>query len=225
RELRTVTGANSSTITSRASGNLKTVEATSTSVETIPLSPPGVPETADGLRRSQTRVLQNPRVCGRYVSKDLKSALVTAKFIDRLVDYRKIFPEIRQIIKNNTTSEVRMYAVGQPMLYGWVRHYLPQTAAITVTTILLLAVVLLLLTRSLRGTVYPLISGFISAIWALGIASLLGLNFDPLIIVVAFLISARSISHSVQQVTRFDDITAKYPDMPSIEAARHSLRE
>jgi len=51
----------------------------------------------------------------------------------------------------------------------------------------------------------PLLAGLVSASWALGICQLLGIHFEPLVIVVAMLITSRAVSHSVQIVNRFDD--------------------
>ncbi|MCP2821174.1 hypothetical protein NK918_24785, partial [Salmonella enterica subsp. enterica serovar Typhimurium] len=60
-------------------------------------------------------------------------------------------------------------------------------------------------TRTWHGTVLPLLAGVISAIWALGAAKLMGFHLDPLVIVVAFLITAQAISNSVQLISRYDD--------------------
>ena len=44
-------------------------------------------------------------------------------------------------------------------------------------------VLFLVFMRTFRGTLIPLLSAVVTGIWALGIASLLGFNFDPLSIV------------------------------------------
>jgi len=43
------------------------------------------------------------------------------------------------------------------------------------------------------------------SIWGLGLSALLGFHFDPLIIVIPFLLSARAMSHGVQWVERFGE--------------------
>jgi len=112
--------------------------------------------------------------------------------------------------------------VGTPMLFGWVSYYLHETLLIFLATVALLIALLFVTARSWRGTLLPLLAGSISAVWALGFARLLGYNVDPLVIVIAFLITARAISHSVQLVTRFDDeVAAGAPD--AISAAKASM--
>lgn len=225
RDLRKVQGVNQFQIVSLASKKLKTVEATSTSVDTVPLMWPDVPETDAGITELREKVMQNALVYGQYVSPDLKSALITVDFIDRLVEPPAIFRQVHEIVDRHATSGVSTHIVGEPILNGWVRAFLSQTALISLLTIAMLMATLLLLARTWRGTLLPLVSGTVSGVWALGMASLLGLNFDPLIIVVAFLITARSISHSVQMITRYDDIAHDRPDMPLSLVARQSLSE
>ena len=55
------------------------------------------------------------------------------------------------------------------------------------------SLLLLLITRTWHGTLLPLTTGAVSAIWALGAAKLMGFHLDPLVIVVAFLITAHSV--------------------------------
>lgn len=225
RNLREVHGVNPSSITSLASKKLKTIVANSEVIKTIPLMWPELPKGRTQIKQLKTRVKQNPLVYGRYVSRDLDSALITFDFYSGEVQNEKIFHQVNDLLKQYSHSNIKTYVVGQPILYGWVRHYLPQTSLIAVLTIALLAVLLFLLNRSYRGTVLPLVAGGVGAVWAVGIGELLGYNFDPLIAVVALLITARSISHSVQLVTRFDDIYAVNPGLPAKEVARRSLRE
>ncbi|MES1943913.1 RND efflux transporter [Salinisphaera sp. PC39] len=225
RDLRKVRGVNQFQIVSLASKKLKTVEATSTSVDTVPLMWPDIPKDARGVVELREKVLQNPLVYGQYVSPDLESALITVDFIDRLVEPPVIFDQVHEIVERHSVPGVQTRIVGEPILNGWVRNYLSQTALISLVTIGMLMATLLLLARTWRGTLLPLVSGTVSGVWALGVASLLGLNFDPLIIVVAFLITARSISHSVQMITRYDDIADEHPDMPLRDVARKSLAE
>lgn len=225
-DLRKVHGVNSASITSLASKKLSTVVSTSDSLQSVPLMWPDIPKTPEAIEQLKERVIQNSLVYGNYVAKDLASALITVDFYDQLVDSEKIFDQINDLIaKHASGPAVEVFMVGQPILVGWVGYYLPETGLIALLTLVLLAALLFLLNRSYRGTFLPLVSGAVSAIWALGIGQLLGFNLDPLIAVVALLITARSVSHAVQLVTRFDDINALGQGLSAKEAAERSLRE
>lgn len=204
-DLQMVEGVNPFQIISLASKKLREVRASTSGIDTRPLMWPNLPKDETDLAALRKSVLNNAMTYGAYVSKDMKAALITADFYDHLVDYGKIFKQVRDIAKSVEGDGVKVRVVGEPILYGWVNYYLPETIQIFLTTVGLMVGLLFLLARSWRGTLLPLLAGIISATWALGAAKLLNYHLDPLVIVVAFLITARAISHSVQLVTRFDE--------------------
>jgi predicted RND superfamily exporter protein len=225
RDLREVSGVNQFQIISLASKKLKEVHASTYGIESRPLMWPDVPQQPADLERLRDSVLANPLVYGTYVSTDLKAALITVDFIDRLMEYQKVFRQVNEIAERARGDGVEVKVVGEPILQGLVNRYLPETLIIFLLTIGALGLVLFLVfMRTLRGTLIPLLSAVVTGIWALGIASLLGFNFDPLSIVIAFLITARVISHSVQAVTRFDDYLAAGTETAEA-AARASLAD
>jgi predicted RND superfamily exporter protein len=166
---------------------------------------PDVPKTETELEELKAAVMRNPLVYGTYVSTDLKATLITVDFVDRLVDYGVVFKEINELVNTVKDDRVRIHVVGDPILFGWVNHHLPETLQLVLATAALVAALLFFFTRTWRNTLLPMLAGLVSAIWALGVIKLCGINFEPLVIVVAVLISARAVSHSVQIVNRFDE--------------------
>ncbi|MDX1296812.1 MAG: MMPL family transporter [Pseudomonas sp.] len=203
--LREVSAVNPYQITSLASKKLKEVRASTAGIESLPLMWPDLPADTAAMAELKQAVLRNPLVYGPYVSKDLQATLITVDFIDDQVDYSKVFHEIRSLIASVDDGKVHIRVVGDPMLYGWVGHYLPETFQLVGAALLVTLVMLFILLRTWRGLLLPLLSGAVSASWALGICRLLDINFEPLVIVVAMLITSRAVSHSVQIVNRFDD--------------------
>jgi predicted RND superfamily exporter protein len=224
-DLQQVDGVNPMQITSLASKKLKRVNASSEGIETRPLMWPNLPEDAQQMLELRQAVLNNPLVYGLYVDRDLGSALIQVDFYDHLVDYSKIFPQIEAILDASPVKDVvSLHLVGEPILYGWVQHYLGETVGIALLSLAAMLILLFVFSRTWRGTLLPLIAGSVSAIWALGVGSLLGYNFDPLVIVVAFIITARAFSHSVQLITRFDDLAVGESIEPR-KAAEQTMRE
>ncbi|SPC06596.1 efflux RND transporter permease subunit [Cupriavidus oxalaticus] len=220
--LQQVDGVNQFQIVSLASKKLKEIRGSTDAIEMRPLMWPDVPDTPAGLAALREAVLNNPLVYGAYVSKDLKSTLITVDFYEGAADYRKIFPQVMKIADAQRGDGVVVRVVGEPILYGWVNHYLPETLNIFLVTVACLVALLFIAARTWRGTLLPLLAGLTSAVWALGSASLIGYNLDPLVIVIAFLITARAISHSVQLVSRFDDeLAAGAPT--TVAAARAAM--
>ncbi|TPQ32889.1 efflux RND transporter permease subunit [Cupriavidus pinatubonensis] len=215
--LQQVDGANQFQIVSLASRKLKEIRGSTDAIDSNPLMWPDVPQDQAGIDKLKQAVLNNPLVYGAYVSRDLKSALVTVDFYENAADYNKIFPQVMSIADSVRGDGVRVRVTGEPILYGWVKHFLPETLQIFLFTIGCLVLLLFLIARTWRGTLLPLLAGVSSAAWALGTARLLGFNLDPLVIVIAFLITARAISHAVQLVSRFDEELAT--GVPTTRAA------
>jgi len=216
-----VTAVNQYQIISLASRKIKDIKASTYGIETEPMMFPELPANDREIEELRQAVLSNPLVYGRYVSLDQKSALITVDFIDRLIDYEKIYDKIMQVAADHESEGVTVKVVGEPILTGWVIHFLPETLKIFALTVGAMALVLFVTVRTFRGVFLPLLSGAISGAWALGMAALLDINFDPLIIVIAFLVSARVISHAVQLSTAFDDEIAR--GLNAIEASKASM--
>lgn len=219
-DLRKVSAVNSFQIISLASKKLKEVRASTDGIETKALMWPDLPANQQELDALRDAVLRNPLVYGPYVSKDLKATLVTVDFIDRQVDYSTVFKEINELVhKVNQDNAVKIRVVGDPMLYGWVNYYLSETVHLVALALAVTLGLLFLLLRTWRGMLLPFLAGLVSAIWALGISKLLGIHFEPLVIVVAMLITSRAVSHSVQIVNRFDD------ELVGVEAGKETAAD
>lgn len=224
-DLQQVEGVNPTQIVSLASKKLKRVNASSEGIETRPMMWPDLPETAQDMLELRQAVLNNPLVYGLFVDRDLSSALIQVDFYDHLVDYEKIFPQIQTILDASTLKDtVSLHLVGEPILYGWVAYYLGETVSLALLSLAAMLILLFVFSRTWRGTLLPLLAGLVSAIWSLGFGTLLGYNFDPLVIVVAFIITARAFSHSVQLITRFDDLAVGESIDPA-RAAEQTMRE
>lgn len=203
--LQQVNGIDTYQIVSLASKKIKEIRASTEGVESKPIMWPHLPEGPEQMAKLRAAVLNNPLVYGPYVSLDLKATLITADFRDGEIDYSKAFNEIKQQVDAVAADGVVIRVVGEPVLYGWVNFYLDETIRIFFSAIASLIIILLLITRTWHGTFLPLIAGGVSAIWALGAAKIMGFHLDPLVIVVAFLITAQAISNSVQLISRYDD--------------------
>jgi len=162
---------------------------------------PTTPEQLDDLR---ARVRRNPAVFGVLVSTDERAALVRAGFIESRVDYGALFKHLQQ---TKATLErdypVDVFITGQPVLFGWTYAFASELLLVFALTVVVSGVLLWLYFRRLYGILLPLSGAAVNVVWGLGFAAWLGINLDPLVLVVPMLITARAISHSVQFVERF----------------------
>lgn len=221
-DLQYVDAVNQFQIVSLASKKLKTVRASNIGIESLPIMWPELPEGVEEIEKLKKDVISNPMVYGSYVSEDLKSALITVDFIDRLIDYDKVFPQVQQIIAKAQSPNAEIKLVGQPILAGLILDYLPETMKIVLLIIAAIAVILFLSKGTLRGMFLPLLSALVSGIWIFGIMKLLDINLDPLAVVISFIICARAISHAVQLNAAFNTERAEGGGSPP-DAARVAL--
>lgn len=222
RGLQYIDGVNQFQIISLASKKLKYVAASTEGIIAEPLMWPDLPETQEDIDQLRQNVIANPFVYGNYVSQDLTAALVTVDFLDHLVDYETVYPQIQRLLEEVRIPGIELRLVGQPILVGIVIEKLPETLRIIFIITAVIALILLFSKGTLRGMFLPLISAAISGVWALGIVQLFGIHLDPLGVVITFLISARAISHAVQMNLAFDQ-ERKAGIKDSRDAARNTL--
>lgn len=151
----------------------------------------------------KTDVQSNPAVYGLLVSPDLKSAIIKATLNEGELDYAKVFAELQTIRRQEAAPGVHVHATGHPVLVGWVSTYGPQILQIFLYTIIIVIGILVLYTRRVYGILLPTFGMMLTSIWGVGFMGVFGFHLDPLMLVVPFLISARSMSHGIQKVERY----------------------
>jgi len=159
-----------------------------------------LPESMDEFKDT---IRMTPGVLGVWVSRDEKSVLFTASFIEHLMDQDVIFKETRKIIEDESDANHVIYAAGDPILMGWVNKYQGEIYYIFGVTFLAFVALLWLYFRNALGVLVHIPPIILGIIWFLGYAGLLGYNVEPLTLVIPVLIVARSLSHSVQYTERY----------------------
>ncbi|MFH1152846.1 MAG: MMPL family transporter [Pseudomonadota bacterium] len=164
-----------------------------------------IPRNQAEMEELKKRVFTSSNIFGIYISRDLKSLRLDANFLEGKIDFNVLFDRFMAIKQQEADAGHRIYMTGTPLLYGWIYHYLPRMGIILcVTFIVILG---LLYAYMSRGGLWfwPFVSAVLTSVWGLGFSVLFGLHFDPLIIVIPFLLSARAMSHAVQWVERFTE--------------------
>ncbi len=155
------------------------------------------------LAKMQSDVQSNPQVYGLLVSPDMKSALIKGTLNEGALRYGVVFSEIQEIRKRESVEGINIYATGQPLLVGWIDSYSGQIIQIFLYTIFIVLGILIFYMRRFYGIFLPLLGMILTSIWGVGFMGLFNYNLDPLMLVVPFLISARSMSHGIQKVERY----------------------
>jgi uncharacterized protein len=212
-QLDLIPGINHYQVESVAHIRVRTIQITADGmVKFVPLIPDVIPDNPAGLAQIQRDCYVNDAVYGRLVSVDGKAALFTAGFLEQSLNYPVIFEHLQRLRHELEDDNTRIYITGPPMLYGWI-YYLykhsfgvfgaSSTLVCFSITIVVFFLLLIAYFRRMVGVVAPMIGAGISAIWGIGFAGIAGYDFDPLILIVHLLVTARAISHSVQMTERF----------------------
>jgi predicted RND superfamily exporter protein len=167
-----------------------------------------IPEEEEELQALRDTVLQNPGlIYGLQVSRDHKAVLIRAGFITHRIDSREHYEELFDYVMNLKAEEedetVEIYVSGGPIATGWVLRHAFEIMFFLLVTIVMLFFLLLAYFQRLHGVAIPMVAGLATAIWGLGFTSWIGIKLDPLILVIPLLITARSISHTIQMAERF----------------------
>ncbi|HBZ69895.1 MAG TPA: hypothetical protein DEP35_09235 [Deltaproteobacteria bacterium] len=194
------------------------------------------PQSQDEADHIRELVRQNPPfIFGRLVSKDEKGALITAGFVtDRLNSreiYQAVFNHVQAIKAREQTNNVQIFVSGEPIHVGWILKHAKEIGLYTIGTVITVFALLLGYFRRLHGVLIPMIAAIATVIWGLGFTGWTHITFDPLVLVIPMIITARAVSHTVQMAERFFEdyelLLPRYgdPQEAKVEAATVAMGE
>ena len=196
-------GVNHEEVFSLGSFRVNYVEAQSGALISKPYMFPDVPATADGIAELKNKVTIHQDALRQLISKDFKSAIVTASFNDAEINYSEFFKDVQKIVTDYQDANNQIFVAGEPMVRGWGYHYLYRLILIILVS---LGVIVLVHYYGIRGIARwwaPLMTGTCSALWGMGFTGIIGYQLDPVMLVIPFILTARDVSHGIQWQRRF----------------------
>jgi predicted RND superfamily exporter protein len=209
-------------VISIASPKIRMTRATPNGVMALPVmedEPPHNQEEADEVHR---RARAAKAVYGILVSSDESAALIEVGFREGETDYEQVFQAVNKLLDKESDAKYRVVAAGRVMLVGWVYLYGRQAFWIFIVSLLIIGIMHFDYMRSFTGAATPLIAATVSTIWGVGAAGVLGINIDPMTLVIPVLLTARALSHSVQMTRRYYEVL--YYSGNKIAAATASMQ-
>ena len=205
-------GVNHNEVFSLASYRVVHAQALPGELVSTPFMYPKVPQTKAQIDELKDLVHANREQLAAWVTQDDKGALVIASFKDQGLDYKALFDGVQEIVRKYQDSNTEIYASGAVMFSGWGYHYLGRIQLIFVLSALLMLLILYLSLGRYNGWWTPMLTGTLSAIWGLGFVSLMGFNFDPIMLVIPFIMTARDLGHGIQWQGRYYDELSRTPN-------------
>jgi len=166
---------------------------------------PRIPKTPQQIGELRHNVMAHREQIAGYITADNKGALITASFNEQGLDYKLLFDDIQEIIHEYSDANTEIYVAGQPVISGWGYYYLPRITTIFISSILLMLIILYISLGQRSSWWAPILTGSFSAIWGLGFVSLMNYDFDPVMLVIPFILTARDLSHGIQWQGRYYD--------------------
>ena len=213
RAVELLPGVNNYQVLSIAQRKAKTLKIDSVAgLRSVPVMWPEVPTEQAEIDALQKTILGNRRLYGTLVSLDQKAAIIVAGFFENKLDPKLVYSKLDEITKKERDENTSIHMIGRPVLLGEILEQSPRLGLIMLVTTVSMLLVLLIYFRNLVGVVVPTSAAIMSACMGLGFLGVLKQNFDPLVMVIPFIITARALSHSVQVVSRFLDEHERIPD-------------
>ena len=163
---------------------------------------PDVPKTDEGMELLKKHIFSNPSYNGTLVSKDGTAALILTQLKEN-ISYARAFELFRNLAQEYTDTETSIHIVGYPMLMGWIYSYKTQMYWVFGISVALMVLILFLIFRNFVGMIAPIAMALICTGLGLGFIGWTGINFSPLLYVLAFLVGARMLSNAVQITNRY----------------------
>jgi predicted RND superfamily exporter protein len=205
RDVDKLPGVDHNQVLSLASYRVSYAEAAPGSLTIKPFMFPDVPATHDGLEELKRHVFSNRARIAHLVSADYTCALVMASFNERGLDYRALFNDIQAIVKKYQNENNEIFVAGEPIIRGYGYYYEHLIDLLFLAAVATMIVILYLTLGQRTRWWAPIVTGALSAVWGLGFVGLMGYNFDPVMLVIPFILTARDMSHGIQWQGRFHD--------------------
>jgi predicted RND superfamily exporter protein len=223
RKVDILPGANHNEIFSLASYRVIYARAIPGALVSRPYMYPNLPKNQAEVEDLRKTVMAHRDELAGYVTHDLKGALIIAAFNEEGLDYKAVFDEVQRLINQYSDANTTIYASGPVMFAAWGYYYLPRIALIFLIAVVLMVAILYLTLGRRSGWWAPIITGLGSAVWGLGFVGLMRFNFDPVMLVIPFILTARDLSHGIQWHGRYYEELDRTDDKMAACAATADL--
>ncbi len=206
-----------------ANRSVKVVKAKSKGeISVEPLMWPEVPKNEEEMAQLKRFIFANPAYNGTLVSRDGTATLLITEFKED-VSYERAFELLRDLEARYTDEKTSIHIVGFPIMMGWIYSYKPQILFVSAVSVGLMLLILVVIFRNFVGIMAPTLFGLMCTAMGLGFIGWTGINFSPLLYVLAFLVGARMVSHSVQITHRYFEEYAT-ADNDKVKACYETMR-
>src|SRR5258708_24983128 len=117
----------------------------------------------------------------------------------------RLFNQVQDIVDKYQDPNVDILVAGEPIIRGYGYYYEPTVGVLFMIAVGVM-ILILWLTGGQRSRWWaPIVTGTLSAVWGLGFVGIMGYDFDPVMLVILFILTWRDMSHGIQWQGRYHD--------------------
>lgn len=176
-----------------------------------------LPQTKEDFDALRSNIAGNEMYKGSIVSEDETSCLV----VFTLDDSANVNEVARAVLDKTQALQLpeKLYYIGSPMLITYIAELMKNDLVMLLPiAFLLIAFILLLSFRSIKGVVLPLLSAVIAIVWSLGTMSLLGYSMSMISNNIPIILLAIGSAYTIHVVNRVNQLRNS-PDTDVIRSA------
>ncbi len=170
-----------------------------------------LPATVEDFDVLRSNIDANEMYKGSIVSEDETSCLVVFTLDDRA----NVNEVARSVLDKTQALELpeKLYYIGSPMLITYIAELMKNDLVMLLPiAFLLIAIILFLSFRSIKGVILPLLSAVIAIIWSLGTMSLLGFSMSMISNNIPIILLAIGSAYTIHVVNRVNQLERSKDD-------------
>lgn len=184
-----------------------------------------VPESPQELSSLREEALSDPLYTKAIVSRDGRTAAVNVTFktmSDREFVERDLDGRIAALLQKETGDGRRFYISGRPHIRAEAHHLMVRDLLLLIPIAVTVAAILMwIMTGSLRGTLVPLGSCLVATLWTFGAMGLIGKDLNIITLVLGPMLICVGSVYGIHIMSRYEAIALETRDRE--EAARRTL--
>ncbi|MBT8340463.1 MAG: MMPL family transporter, partial [Desulfatitalea sp.] len=183
-------------IASRASKVVKAQAKGQIAVESLMW--PELPKNDQEMALLKKHIFSNSSYNGILVSADGTAAVLWTEFREN-ISYAHAFNILQALREKYSDDRTSVHIIGVPMLMGWFFSLKGQIITVFAISIIGMVLVLMLIYHgNFLGMFVVMGDALILTVWGLGFIGFTGINFNPMLYVIAFLVGARMVGNAHQ---------------------------
>lgn len=184
-----------------------------------------LPETDEEKQRLESNVNSNALLHGTLVSKDGAGTLIYAGLKPNAEKARVYFDVLDMMGKMDFSRE-KFYVAGAPVVEGVIGVHVGNDMGKMMPLVsVVIVLMLLLIFKSLRGVVLPLLVVMLSVIWAMGLMAFFDIPIYPISTIVPIVIMAIGVADGIHIITRYYEGTKAHPERTSAVITINTMKE